>query len=76
MERIIYSKDVSIVRQSSIKIALKFCQTHGIAPSFKQLRRLTDLFCEEALMAPDDEFNKTVDKLDLWVIEQKAKLEK
>jgi hypothetical protein len=76
MERTIYSKDVSIVRQSSIKIALKFCQTHGIAPSFKQLRRLTDLFCEEALMAPDEEFNENVSKVDLWILEQKAKLGK
>ena len=67
MERIIYSKDVSIVRQSSIKIALKFCQTHGIKPTFKELRRLTDLFCEEALMAPDDEFKESVSKIDEWV---------
>lgn len=76
MERIVYSKDVSIVRQSAIKISLAFCQTHGIAPTFKQLRKLTDLFAEEALMAPDDEFNENVNKLDLWVIEQKAKLGK
>ena len=76
MERIVYSKDIQITRQSSIKIALEFCKVHGIAPSFKQLRRLTDLFCEEALMAPDDEFNENVSKLDLWVIEQKAKLGK
>lgn len=75
-ERIVYSKDVSIVRQSAIKISLEFCKVHGIAPSFKQLRRLTDIFCEEALMAPDDEFNISVSKVDEWIIAEKAKLVK
>jgi hypothetical protein len=73
MERNNLIKDISIVRQSSIKIALEFCKVHGIQPTMKELIRLTDVFAEDSLLTPDDEFKKTVDKIDIWVISKKKK---
>jgi len=67
-ERKVYSKDVSIVRQSGIKISLEFCKVHGIKPTLKELLRLTDVFAEDCLMAPDKEFKETVKKIDEWVV--------
>lgn len=66
-DRTVWSKEVSIVRQSAVKISLEFCKVHGIAPTLKELLRLTDLLAEDALMAPNDEFKKNVEKVDLWV---------
>ena len=67
MERTIWSKDVSIVCQSAIKISLEFCKVHGIKPTLKELLRLTDVLAEDALMAPDKEFKNTIKKIDEWV---------
>lgn len=73
VERVAYSKDVSIVRQSSIKISLEFCKVHNIAPTLKELLRLTDILAEEALLLPDQEFKDTVAKIDKWVEDHKKK---
>jgi len=67
MERSNLIKDISIVRQSSVKISLEFCKVHGIKPSLKELLRLTDVFSEDALLSPDQEFKDTVNKVDEWV---------
>ena len=72
MERKVWSKDVSIVRQSSIKISLEFCKVHGIKPTLKELLRLTDVFAEDALLEPDMEFKQTIKKIDVWVIKNKS----
>ena len=64
-------KDLSIVRQSSIKIALEFCKVHGIQPSMKELIRLTDIFAEDALLTPDKQFKESVKKIDEWVVSKK-----
>lgn len=72
-ERINWSKDISIVRQSAIKISLEFCKAHGVAPSLKELLRLTDIFAEDALMSPDEEFKQSVVKIDKWIEEKKKK---
>jgi hypothetical protein len=64
-------KDISIVRQSSIKIALEFCKVHGIQPSMKELIRLTDIFAEDALLTPDKQFKESVKKIDEWVVSKK-----
>ena len=72
MERKVWSKDVSIVRQSSIKISLEFCKVHHIAPTLKELLRLTDVLAEDALMSPDKEFKQTIKKIDEWVVKNKS----
>jgi len=72
-ERLSYSKDISIVRQSSIKISLEFCKVHGIAPTLKELLRLTDVLAEDALLLPDQEFKDTIAKIDKWVEDHKKK---
>lgn len=72
-ERGVWSKDISIVRQSAIKISLEFCKVHNIAPTLKELLRLTDVMAEDALLKPDDEFKKTVANVDKWVEDKKKK---
>lgn len=71
MERGNLIKDISIVRQSSIKIALEFCKVHNIAPTMKELLRLTDVFAEDALLQPDESFKETVKNIDAWVLTKK-----
>ena len=70
-ERTNWSKDVSIVRQSAIKISLEFCKVHNVAPTLKELLRLTDILAEDALMAPDDNFKKQIEKVDTWIAQKK-----
>lgn len=65
------SKDVSIVRQSGVKIALEFCKVHGIEPSLKELFRLTDIFAQDALVLHDDEFKNDIKNVDKWVEKRK-----
>jgi hypothetical protein len=67
MERTNLIKELSIARQSGIKIALEFCKVHGIKPTMRQLLKLTDLFAEDCLLSPDDDFNERVKKTDEWV---------
>ena len=65
------SKDVSIVRQSGVKIALEFCKVHQITPTLRELFRLTDIFAQDALMLSDKDFRKQVKKVDEWIITKK-----
>ena len=64
-------KDISIVRQSAIKISLEFCKVHGIQPTLKELLRLTDIFSQDALLTPDKQFKESVKKIDEWVVLKK-----
>ena len=61
------TREVSIARQSGIKIALEFCKIHGIEPTLKELFRLTDIFAQDALMLSDNEFKKDVKNVDNWI---------
>ena len=65
------SKDVSIVRQSGVKIALEFCKVHGIEPTLKELFRLTDIFAQDALVLHDNEFKTDIKNVDKWLKEKK-----
>lgn len=64
-------KDISIVRQSSVKISLEFYKVHNIVPTLQQLLKLTDLFAEDALLQPDDDFRERVKKTDEWLAAKK-----
>lgn len=66
-------KDISIVRQSAIKISLEFCKVHNVAPTLKELLRITDIFSEDALLTPDDSFKESVAKIDKWIEDKKKK---
>lgn len=70
-ERKNWSKEISIARQSGIKIALEFCKVHNIQPTLKELFRLTDVMAEDCLLTPDNKFKETVKKIDEWVITKK-----
>ena len=66
------SKDVSIVRQSGVKISLEFCKIHGIQPSLRELFRLTDIFAQDALVLSNKDFRKQVKKVDEWILTKKT----
>lgn len=70
-ERTNWSKEISIVRQSGVKIALEFCKVHNIQPTLKELFRLTDIFAEDCLLTPDEDFKKSVEKVDTWIAQKK-----
>lgn len=70
-ERKNWSKEISIVRQSAVKISLEFCKAHNIQPSLKELLRLTDIFAEDAILVPNKEFKETIKKIDEWIEEKK-----
>mgnify|MGYP000897899425 CR=1 FL=1 len=72
-ERKIWVKDIQIVRQSSVKIALEFCKVHGIQPTLRELFRLTDIFAENALVKPNNETKITIARTDKWIEEKKKK---
>ena len=72
-ERKFWAKELSIARQSSIKLSLELCKVHGIAPSVKELIRLTDFFAEDALLAPNQEFKDNMVKIDEWIKKKKEK---
>jgi hypothetical protein len=75
-ERKVWAKELSIARQSAIKISLEFCKVHGIIPTLKELIRLTDVLAEDCILIPNDEFKKTIEKVDKWVIDKKAEAKK
>lgn len=71
MERTNLIKELSIARQSGIKIALEFYKVHNIQPTLQQLLKLTDLLAEDCLLTADDDFKERVKKTDAWIAEKK-----
>ena len=67
----IYSKEVQIMRQSQIKLALDFVNSHKIDVSLEILLGITDILVQSSLMPVDDELRNRIRKLDEWILKQK-----
>jgi len=70
-ERQNLSRELSIARQSAIKIGLEFLKCHDVCPTLQELLRLTDVIAEDCLLTPDAEYKKTVKKIDQWIVSKK-----
>lgn len=66
-----YSKDIQILRQSQIKLALEYLQNEGIHPTVKELLHVTEVFVELCLRPMDDDLKTRVKNLDKWVNDKK-----
>jgi len=64
MERTIYNKDIQILRQSQIKLALEYCNSIGVQLSIAELQRMTEVLVECCLFAMDKDLKERVKKLD------------
>ena len=59
-----YSREIQIMRQSQIKMALDYLSSVGVSVTVEELDRITDLFVELCLRPKDDELRK---RLEPWV---------
>ena len=66
-----YNKDVQILRQSQIKLALEYLQYEGIHVTIKELQQITDVFVELTLRPMDKDLKDRVKALDNWLKEKK-----
>mgnify|MGYP006268244249 CR=1 FL=1 len=66
-----YSRELQIMRQSQIKMALEYVSSVGINVSVEELNRITEIFVELCLRPADDDLKKRVKALDKWILEKK-----
>lgn len=64
MERTPYNKDIQILRQSQVKLALEYCNSIGIKLTMAELLRMTDILVESCLFSMDKDLKDRVKKLD------------
>lgn len=65
-----YSRDIQILRQSQIKLALEYITNKGVSVSVEELQRITDVFVECCLRPMDNDLKERIKKLDNWIIEK------
>lgn len=65
-----YSRDIQILRQSQIKLALEYITNKGVSVSVEELQRITDVFVECCLRPVDNDLKDRIKKLDNWIIEK------
>jgi hypothetical protein len=73
MEKEFYSREMQILKQSQIKIALEYVTTIGVTLSVKELHFVTEIFIEMCLKPLDDDMKVKINKLDKWLMEKKQK---
>jgi hypothetical protein len=66
-----HSKDIQIIRQSQIKLAMEFLSNHGIICGVEELQRVTDVFVECCLRPTDIDLKNRIRELDKWIIKKK-----
>lgn len=69
----LYPKDIQILKQSQSKLVLDYVRDLGVTLTVAELNRVTDVFVETCLRPLDDELNKRIEKLDLWLGEKQKK---
>lgn len=65
-----YSRDIQILRQSQIKLALEYLTHKNISVSVEELQRITDVFVECCLRPIDTDLKERIKKLDNWISEK------
>ena len=68
-----YSREMTIMRQSQIKMALEYVTSVGVTVTLEELDRITELFVELCMRPKDDELKKRIKSLDKWLEEKKQK---
>jgi hypothetical protein len=66
-----YSREMTIMRQSQIKMALEYVTSVGVTVTLEELDRITELFVELCLRPKDDDLKKRIKALDKWLEEKK-----
>jgi hypothetical protein len=68
-----YSRDMTIMRQSQIKMALEYVTSVGVTVTLEELDRITELFVELCMRPKDEDLKKRIKSLDKWLEEKKQK---
>ena len=66
-----YSKEIQILRQSQIKLALDYVNTVGVKVTIEELQRITDILVECCLRPQDDDLKKRIKGFDKWIEQKK-----